>query len=468
MFSCVLCFVSEPIGPTQRMPGSKLQRVLILRRPDRPEARLARCTCWCPGCRAAARRRSRRRSPAALDLPLLARDSIKESLWDALGAGDLAWSRRLGAASRRDVLAARRRDAAPRCSTTSSTARSRTGSRRCPARSSRCTARARPSSRSSATQSRRRHPCHFDLSYGVDMFDQWSRTDSGPLALGGPLLEVDTTSRSTSTRSPPGSARPRSTGSRHSATATVAIVAEPAVSVGVAAGEEVEGVRRRSGAAPRGLRSRRSTSRAGCRSAPAPRVPATARDSMPKPRPPSSLARRIASTMPGASRSMHRARALGREVARAEAGAAGRDDEAGEAVGQLAQRLRRPLSTPSATTRCVDDRRSPPRSSRSTSASPLLSSRVPVGDAVGDGEHLGLAASSARSAARVADRARPRRRDRRRRRCRCPTRGCRRRPRPRACALSILMPPSISISTAKPARVDLARGRRAPCRAPRG
>src|SRR6185295_8584245 len=35
----------------------------------------------------------------ALDLPLLARDSIKESLWDALGAGDLAWSRRLGAAS---------------------------------------------------------------------------------------------------------------------------------------------------------------------------------------------------------------------------------------------------------------------------------------------------------------------------------------------------------------------------------
>jgi hypothetical protein len=25
------------------------------------------------------------------------------------------------------------------------------------------------------------------------MFDQWSRTDSGPLALGGPLLEVDTT-----------------------------------------------------------------------------------------------------------------------------------------------------------------------------------------------------------------------------------------------------------------------------------
>ena len=42
-------------------------------------------------------------------------------------------------------------------------------------------------------QSRQRHPCHFDLSYGVDMFEQWSRSDAGPLALGGPLLEIDTT-----------------------------------------------------------------------------------------------------------------------------------------------------------------------------------------------------------------------------------------------------------------------------------
>ena len=42
-------------------------------------------------------------------------------------------------------------------------------------------------------RSRSRHPCHFDLSYGVDMFDQWIRTDAGPLDLGGPLLEVDTT-----------------------------------------------------------------------------------------------------------------------------------------------------------------------------------------------------------------------------------------------------------------------------------
>ena len=35
----------------------------------------------------------------------------------------------------------------------------------------------------------------------------------------------------------------------------------------------------------------------------------------------------------------HRAGAFGREIARAEAGAAGGDDEPGEAVGQLAQRV---------------------------------------------------------------------------------------------------------------------------------
>jgi hypothetical protein len=36
---------------------------------------------------------------AALDLPLIGKDLIKEALFDALGSGDRAWSRRLGAAS---------------------------------------------------------------------------------------------------------------------------------------------------------------------------------------------------------------------------------------------------------------------------------------------------------------------------------------------------------------------------------
>ena len=36
---------------------------------------------------------------AALGLPLIGKDLIKEALFDALGTGDRAWSRRLGAAS---------------------------------------------------------------------------------------------------------------------------------------------------------------------------------------------------------------------------------------------------------------------------------------------------------------------------------------------------------------------------------
>jgi predicted kinase len=128
----------------------------------------------------------------ALGLPLLARDSIKESLWDALGAGDLAWSRRLGGASAEVFwrLAAELREAvldnffhrafAHRLEALPGTIVEVHCS--CPAKVA-----------LERYQSRRRHPCHFDLSYGVDMFDQWTRTDSGPLALGGPLLELDTT-----------------------------------------------------------------------------------------------------------------------------------------------------------------------------------------------------------------------------------------------------------------------------------
>lgn len=127
---------------------------------------------------------------AALDLPLLARDTIKEALWDALGGGDLAWSRRLGAASAEAFwrLAAQARSAVldnffhrafahrlealggplveVHCA--------------CPPRLAR-----------ERYVNRRRHPCHFDLTYGVDMFDEWVRHDAGPLALG-PVLSVDT------------------------------------------------------------------------------------------------------------------------------------------------------------------------------------------------------------------------------------------------------------------------------------
>ena len=40
-----------------------------------------------------------------LDLPLISKDVIKEALYDALGTGDVAWSRKLGAASHRVLYA---------------------------------------------------------------------------------------------------------------------------------------------------------------------------------------------------------------------------------------------------------------------------------------------------------------------------------------------------------------------------
>ena len=74
-------------------------------------------------------------------------------------------------------------------------------------------------------------------------------------------------------------------------------------SVRAAAGEQIERVRAGPGGRPRAPRPHRPRRR-GVDIRQAPIEPATARDSMPKPRPPSSLTRRIASTSPGASRSI--------------------------------------------------------------------------------------------------------------------------------------------------------------------
>ncbi len=129
---------------------------------------------------------------AALELPMLARDSIKETLWDALGAGDLAWSRRLGGASA-DVFwrLAEEMQAAVLDNFFHRAFSLRIEALPCKVVEVHCGC--PPELALERYRSRQRHPCHFDLSYGVDMFDQWRRTDAGPLALGGPLLELDTT-----------------------------------------------------------------------------------------------------------------------------------------------------------------------------------------------------------------------------------------------------------------------------------
>ena len=127
---------------------------------------------------------------AALGVPLLAKDTIKEALFDALGTGDRAWSRRLGAASM-EVLFALAADAP--------TAVLESFWRR-PFAVDRLAALGRPLLEVHCAcppevslgryRERVRHPGHGGV--GEDEVAGWA-ADAGALALG-PVLEVDTTS----------------------------------------------------------------------------------------------------------------------------------------------------------------------------------------------------------------------------------------------------------------------------------
>jgi hypothetical protein len=130
---------------------------------------------------------------AALGLPLIGKDLIKEALFDALGTGDRAWSRRLGVASYEVLYAVAGAlpaavldanlapEAAPRlraldphpievfC--------------RCP-----------PAEieRRFAARAPHRHPGHVDHLLAPEIKAALDR-GTAPLHLGGPVLEVDTT-----------------------------------------------------------------------------------------------------------------------------------------------------------------------------------------------------------------------------------------------------------------------------------
>jgi AAA domain len=129
-----------------------------------------------------------------LGLPLLGKDTIKEALFDSLGTGDRAWSRRLGAASYAVLLAlARELSAAvldanfypdhgpgllPACP------RPIEVFCRCPAAEV---------ERRFTRRAPARHPGHVDHVLDAQLK---ATLDGGvgPLGLGGPVLEVDTTS----------------------------------------------------------------------------------------------------------------------------------------------------------------------------------------------------------------------------------------------------------------------------------
>ena len=123
-------------------------------------------------------------------MPLLAKDAIKEALFEALGTGDRAWSQRLGAASM-EVLFALAADAP--AAVLESFWRQPFAvdgllSLERPVLEVHC---ACPSDVALArSRARVRHPGHGGV--GDDEVAGWA-ADAGPLALGGPVLEVDTT-----------------------------------------------------------------------------------------------------------------------------------------------------------------------------------------------------------------------------------------------------------------------------------
>ena len=126
---------------------------------------------------------------ASLALPLLAKDTMKEALWDALGPGDREWGRQLGTAAAVALESLARSlpgavidhfvhagfsdewESLPdlvevRCACAPEIARERYAARR-------------------------RHPSHFDTDQLTDSYDGWIVDDAARPPLG-PRLDVDT------------------------------------------------------------------------------------------------------------------------------------------------------------------------------------------------------------------------------------------------------------------------------------
>jgi hypothetical protein len=128
-----------------------------------------------------------------LGLPLVSKDVIKEALFDSLGDGDRDWSRRLGAASFAVMLALLRHLPAAVAEAPFARASGPGLLAVCP----------RPIEvfcrcpdvevmRRYLARAGTRHPGHLDHEMAPEIRGRLEG-GSGPLGLGGPLLEVDTT-----------------------------------------------------------------------------------------------------------------------------------------------------------------------------------------------------------------------------------------------------------------------------------
>ena len=128
---------------------------------------------------------------AALGLPLIAKDLIKEALFDALGTGDRAWSRRLGAASFEVLYAVA--SALPAVVLDANLGPEAGPRLRAPdADLIEVFCRCPPEEveRRFAARAPRRHPGHVDHQLAPEVKAALAG-GIGPLRLGGPVLEVD-------------------------------------------------------------------------------------------------------------------------------------------------------------------------------------------------------------------------------------------------------------------------------------
>ena len=128
---------------------------------------------------------------AALGLPLIGKDLIKEALFDALGTGDRAWSRRLGAASFEVLYAVA--SALPAVVLDANLGPEAGPRLRAPdADLVEVFCRCPPEEveRRFAARAPRRHPGHVDHQLAPEVKAALAG-GIGPLRLGGPVLEVD-------------------------------------------------------------------------------------------------------------------------------------------------------------------------------------------------------------------------------------------------------------------------------------
>lgn len=127
-----------------------------------------------------------------LGLPLLGKDTIKEALFDALGTGDRAWSRRLGTASYAVLLAMLREVPAAVVDANFYPEHSQLLLRACqqPIEVF-CRCPAAEIERRFGQRAPARHPGHVDHVLDAQRKAALDR-GVGPLDLGGPVLEVDT------------------------------------------------------------------------------------------------------------------------------------------------------------------------------------------------------------------------------------------------------------------------------------